>query len=109
MGDQGAEKFASCFRIMTTLRHVNLRSCGIGQHGGMAVAGAIDCGCIGMLSLLLGDNPLGVHAVAAIVGAPPKNDSLQRIDLERTGAAFSAQPLFCDGDRVEVRASDVVH
>ena len=109
IGDKGAAHIATALRVMTTLTYVDLRDCGVGAHGGIALAGAIECGCIGMRALLLGGNALGAPAVAAIVRALPGHTSLHRLDLERTGAAFGATSLFCDGDRVEVHPTHIVH
>ena len=109
IGDKGAAHIATALRVMTTLTYVDLRDCGVGAHGGIALAGAIECGCIGVRALLLGGNALGAPAVAAIVRALPGHTSLHRLDLERTGAAFGATSLFCDGDRVEVHPTHIVH
>ena len=72
--------------MMTTLRLVDLRGCGIGSAGGVALAGAVEVGCVGLSTLLLGGNPLGARGVSSILGALARNVHISRVDLERTGA-----------------------
>ena len=62
-----------------------------------------------MRCLLLGSNEIGPKGVAAIVAALPRNPTMARLDLERTGAAFGQVALFRDGERVRLKSGHVVH
>ena len=101
IGDGGVSYLCTALRTMTTLRHVDLRQCDIREKGGIALGGAVEVGCVGIEVLLLGSNPLGPSGVAAIAMALPRNASLVRLDLERTGGGQGLLPLFVVGDRVQ--------
>ena len=109
IGDKGAGYVCSALRMMTTLRLVDMRSCLIGPAGGVALAGAVEVGCVGLRCLLLGGNELGPKGVAAILSALPRNTHLARLDLERTGAAFHQTPLARNGDQVRLARGRVLH
>ena len=109
IGDKGAGYVCSALRIMTTLRLVDLRANGIGCAGGVALAAALEVGCVGLRTLLLGGNPLSPPAVAALISALPRNMHLARLDLERTGACQSLRPLLANGERVRLLGGFVVH
>lgn len=109
IGDKGAGHVCSALRMMTTLRLVDLRGCGIGSAGGVALAGAVEVGCVGLSTLLLGGNPLGARGVSSILGALARNVHISRVDLERTGACQGLSPLLRVGEKVRIAGAFVVH
>ena len=109
IGDAGAAYMATALRAMTTARYVDLRHNHIGPKGGVAMAGAIEAGCIGVTTLLIGHNDLGASGIAAVAAAIPRHRSLERIGLESTACGHGLKPLFRDGDVVSLDGGYVVH
>lgn len=108
VGDGGALYMCTALRCMTTLRHVDMRECEIGTKGAVALAGAIEVGCVGVHTFLLGSNRFGAAGCAALAAALPGNRSLTRFDLERTGAGMGMVPLFARGDSLSFEGDGTV-
>jgi len=91
------------------LRHLNLRSSNLGDHGGWVLASAVRS-CVNLKWLNLSDNDLGAKAATAMVTAAESGKNITYLDLSRNsigdkGARDLATPLAHGGSLHELRLS----